>query len=193
MSKLRYAGIGSRKTPEDILHMMTEFAFDFADDAILCSGGCAGADKAFELGVALATEFYPHPMREFAEIYWPWPDYGAVQDDLEWGWLLPILDDPISEAYEVAERFHPAWHACKQGARRLHARNAHIILGEDLSNPVDLVLCWTPDGSLDGSGSRSGGTGQALRMAADWDIEVRNLQEFSDWAETKLAMEALFA
>ena len=27
------------------------------------------------------------------------------------------------------------------------------------------MLCWTPDGTRDGRGPRSGGTGQALRVA----------------------------
>lgn len=192
MSKLRYAGIGSRETPGDILTMMTEFAFDFANDAILCSGGCKGADKAFEFGVAQAMEFHAWPeLQDFAEIYWPWKNYGEGESD--WGWIAPTRIDSIPEAYDLAEQFHPAWHACKRGARSLHARNAHIIMGDDLKSPVDFVLCWTPDGSLDGTGPKSGGTGQALRMATHFGIEVRNLQRDSDYEATKSAMEELFA
>lgn len=45
-----------------------------------------------------------------------------------------------------------------------------------LDDPAAFVLCWTPDGSLDGTGSDTGGTGQALRIAAAYDVPVFNLQ-----------------
>jgi hypothetical protein len=37
------------------------------------------------------------------------------------------------------------------------------------------VLGWTPDASLDGSARASGGTAQALRVAAGYRIAVFNL------------------
>ena len=37
------------------------------------------------------------------------------------------------------------------------------------------MLCWTPDASLDGAARASGGTGQALRLAAGHGIAVFNL------------------
>jgi hypothetical protein len=75
------------------------------------------------------------------------------------------------EAMELASRFHPAWDRCNATSRRLLARNGMIILGEDLVSPVRFVLCWTPDGRA------SGGTGQALRIAADRAIPIFNLHD----------------
>jgi hypothetical protein len=49
------------------------------------------------------------------------------------------------------------------------------VLGADLTSPARFVLCWTPDGSLDGRGRRVGGTGQALRIAHHHGIGVINL------------------
>ena len=66
----------------------------------------------------------------------------------------------------MAAEFHPNWSACKQGARRLHARNCHQILGLDLKTPVDFVVCYTPNAN------RSGGTGQALRIAERLNIPI---------------------
>lgn len=77
-----------------------------------------------------------------------------------------------------AESFHPKWSACDHGARLLHARNSLILLGDDLGSPVDFVLCWTKDGKA------TGGTGQGLRIAKDWNIPVFNMY-FRDW-ETDL-------
>lgn len=51
----------------------------------------------------------------------------------------------------------------------LHARNMHIILGANLDSPVEIVICWTKDGL------RSGGTGQALRLAESRDIPIYDL------------------
>jgi hypothetical protein len=67
-----------------------------------------------------------------------------------------------------AARFHPAWDKCSPYAKRLHARNSAIMLGHDLGTPVNFVLCWTKDGGA------TGGTGQALRIAAALGIPVFN-------------------
>lgn len=173
MPKIKYAGIGSRQTPDEILDTMCSFAFGFADEAILRSGGCLGADKAFEHGVYQAMQFYPDPyIYDFAEFYWPWEGYGE-QGFVQAGY--PKLSSPSDEAFDIAAQYHPSWKYLKQGAKKLHARNSHILLGENLDDPVDFVICWTKDGKA------SGGTGQALRIAEDLKIEVYNLQDKNDW------------
>ena len=53
--------------------------------------------------------------------------------------------------------------------------NAHIVLGVALDDPVHLLICWTIDGKVDGRSRRSGGTGQALRIAAAYDVAAINL------------------
>jgi len=78
-------------------------------------------------------------------------------------------------AYRVAARFHPRWRGLAPRQRALLARDAHEVLGADLATPVRLVLCWTADGSLDGRGLLSDGTGQALRIAHAHRIPVLNL------------------
>jgi hypothetical protein len=69
----------------------------------------------------------------------------------------------------IAMLFHPNWQACNEFARTAHARNTAIILGERCDKPVDCVICWTPGGAI------AGGTGQALRIAAGYNIPVFNL------------------
>lgn len=164
--KTKYAGIGSRETPEDILELMCSFAFDHASDHILRSGGALGADKAFERGVAEQMAFDPDSeVFDYAEIYWPWKGYG----DQGWGYLIPRLEEPTPEAFEIAREFHGGWHRMGQGGHKLHARNSHIVLGPELDDPVEFIVCYTKDGKL------KGGTAQALRIAKAYDIEVHNL------------------
>ena len=80
--------------------------------------------------------------------------------------LRPSLTPaPISRA-----RHHPAWDRCSQAVRKLHARNAGILLGARLHRPVDAVVCWTCDG-----GAVTGGTGMGIRIAGAHGIPVLNL------------------
>lgn len=76
--------------------------------------------------------------------------------------------DTTDEALELSSKFHPNWGACSDYAKKLHGRNAMIVLGKDLKTPVDFIVCWTKDGKI------SGGTGQALRIAEFYNIKVYN-------------------
>lgn len=175
-----YTGIGSRSTPSDICELMTQIARSFAGAGlILRSGHAEGADQAFELGA-----------QGKAEIYLPWNGFNNL-DDGEWIGDGPIVfSNPWQKAYDIAAIFHPAWKRCGTGARSLHARNVHQVLGRDLDHPIlsSGVVCWTPDGSLDGQGPRCGGTGQALRIASAYGVHVTNLArpEHREMAESWL-------
>lgn len=137
---MKYAGIGSRETPHEVLGQIEYIAQNLAEEGhTLRSGGAKGADLAFEEGCGDGK----------SEIF--------------------RAEDCTPEAMELSAKFHPNWDACKQYARKLHGRNALIILGRDLNDPVDIVICWTKDGKL------QGGTAQALRIAAAYDIPVYNL------------------
>lgn len=155
-----YAGVGSRKTPNDILATM-EAAAEALDHLgwTLRSGHAPGADQAFERGAG-----------RHAEVYLPWPsfEYHGWVGDLEADY---ILDRPTMAAYDVAAQVHPAWDKLKPGARHLHARNAHQVLGADLRTPVRFLLCWTPGGKV------IGGTATAIRIAHRNGIDVRNLAD----------------
>jgi hypothetical protein len=127
-------------------------------------GGLAalGADSAFEHG-ALSIS----------------PDvrlYTADSDIPDW-------------AFTQAAQFHPAWDRCSDYARRLHARNSLILFGvngpddPEPRNRVSHIICWTPNAAI------TGGTGQALRLAAHFSSPVRNLADPAtlDRARTWLA------
>jgi hypothetical protein len=155
-----YTGIGARITPPSALAVMRALAHDLALAGwTLRTGGAAGADAAFLSG-ALAAD-------GGCEIYTPWSGFG--------GFGNATLERPTTAALRLAAEHHPAWSRCSAAARALHARNSHEVLGESLDDPSRFVVCWTPDGSLNGAGHASGGTGQALRIAAAARIPVFNL------------------
>ena len=164
-----YAGIGSRETPLTICAEMTQIAeqldlFGFT----LRSGGADGADTAFENGVLL----------EAPQVFIPWKGFNSRK-----GILVP---DAVSlEAAKIASKFHPNWERLTYGARKLHTRNVAQVLGSDLKTPCDFVICWTKDGKA------SGGTGQALRIAAAYNVKIYNLFNPKDRQALYALMETL--
>lgn len=155
-----YAGIGSRKTPANILALMTRLAGALmADGWILRSGGAPGADEAFRAGCT-------NPLLH--EIYLPGESFNGHTSDLTGFYAGPECRG-WPEAQESVDKCHPNPAALNDFARALMARNALQVLGRDCRQPVGMVVCWTLGGQV------AGGTGQALRIAADYNIPVRNL------------------
>jgi hypothetical protein len=149
----KYAGIGSRETPGPVLIRMQNIAYRLAeDDYILRTGGANGADTAFEIGCRNAGGDI--------ELYLPHKSFNGRKEG-----YYP----PSAKAFEMAEMFHPKWNGLSPTAKLLIARNGHQVLGLNMDDPVDFVVCWTEDGLA------SGGTGQALRIAAAMMIPVYNL------------------
>lgn len=150
-----YAGVGTRESWSEAETRMREAGQRL--DALgfrLRSGGAKGSDTVWE---SCAVKVEP-------EIYLPWEGFRGHSSPLH---------PPSPRAYEIAETFHPRWDRCDAKARALHARNSHQVLGQDCESPVDFVCCLTTDGTA------SGGTGQAMRIAAAHRIPV-----FNFWSPT---------
>lgn len=151
-----YAGVGARATPKPVLADMTKLAGSLARTGWhLMSGGALGADTAFAHGAPAGRK----------TIYLPWPGYNQhVGPDCR-----ILSSDELAGCLDLASRMHPAWRRCAASVRKLHARNAAILLGPALDKPVKAVVCWTEGGAI------TGGTGMALRIAAAYRIPVLNL------------------
>lgn len=118
-----YAGIGARKTPDNILTIMRGLGFYLAQHGLMLRSGRqpVGADAAFEFGCKIANGQ--------SELFAPQPNYA---------WMAH------------AEKHHPAWNKCDQYARERHARNSAVMLGFHLDTPVKFVACWTANGAAVG-------------------------------------------
>jgi hypothetical protein len=166
--ELVYVGIGSRETPPTALESIEALARRLARGGwTLRTGMSPGADQAFYRG-ALAGGGR-------VELYLPEPGFQAHARCPREGTGVYAMSEPSAVANALAARFHPNWSALSGEELRLRARDVHQVLGGDLASPADLVLCWTQDGSVDGTGPSVGGTGQALRIAAHHGIAVLNL------------------
>lgn len=163
-----YAGIGSRSTPEDTKDKMTKIAKSLSKEGYaLYSGGATGADTAFEQGAGNKLIFYPNDK-----------DYRVFYTD---GVKNYDYDSALwKQAEEKVKEIHPNPSALGKGAWKFHTRNIFQVLGSDLQNPVDFVVCWTPDGEEDGK--KAGGTRTAIKLARKEGIPVCNLA-VEDWEE----------
>lgn len=158
---LFYAGIGSRRTPPDVLEYMRHIAGRLAMRGyVLRSGAADGADAAFEAGCEAA--------KGKSEIWLPWKGFNKHADT---GFY------PTELHAQMAEQVHPAWDRLSRGPRALHSRNVGQVLGQTIDTPVSFVLCWTPDG-CESEATRTrdtGGTGTAIVLASRRGVPVFNL------------------
>jgi hypothetical protein len=163
-----YAGIGSRETPAVVLEAMAAAATRLAQGGwTMRTGLSPGADQAFYEGALDG--------RGRVELYLPCAEFQSRARSSKEGPDVRVLAEPTEAAYSLAAGFQPGWAALCPRVRRLRARDIHQVLGGDLCTPAALVVCWTPDGSLDGSDRRAGGTGQTLRVAHRHGVPVLNL------------------
>lgn len=112
-----YAGIGSRKTPPEILKIMRLVGELMAEnDWVLRSGAAKGADLAFEEGC--------DKVKGAKEIFLPWKGYNENKSPL-------FLDgSPCNKV--------------KKDAFALAEKYRFQVLGIDLATPIQLIVCWTP-------------------------------------------------
>lgn len=159
MNRKYYTGVGSRKTPQQILDLMCEIAkYLQSQGYTLRSGGAGGADKAFENGAGLDKHIF-------------------------------YAKDSTPQAEAIAARFHPAWNRCSMFAKRLHGRNSFQVLGPELNVPSEFLICWTPDGCKNHVDRtiHTGGTGTAISIADANNVSVYNLAVNNDklyWEST---------
>lgn len=172
---MRVALIGSRQLEQkeeyfkdiklchDVCMRLAQLGVTFTSG--LCELGMDGiAQKAYsqavDLGLASESQF---------EVYVA-DQYNIRRSTLPRKHLAIIRNkDLISETERIASEVHPAWDKCNEWARGMHSRNCHQILGYDLQSPVDAVICWTPNGNI------QGGTATAIRIALKYNIPVFNL------------------
>lgn len=154
-SALILTGIGSRKTPPDVLDDMERIGAWCRDwNVPVRSGHAEGADWAFERGA-----------QELCIAYLPWRRFN---DHLR-SRARKVVFTPSEEVTEIVRSVHPAPDKLSAGAWKLHGRNVYQILGTRLTKPSTVVVCWTPGGKL------VGGTASALALAALKGIAIYNL------------------
>lgn len=150
-----YTGIGSRQTPLWCIKYFEKIGKLFGIKGwVLRSGGAIGADAAFERGC--------NKVNGLKEIFVP-----------EFNPRIPhgIIPNKTKQLYKIAnEAFEPRigreLNTCKKYTQNLMMRNVCQILGLDLNNPSNFVICWTE------GGTGKGGTGQAIETAKNYNVPI---------------------
>jgi hypothetical protein len=168
--------IGSRKTPPNMLTLITQIASWLAQQGYYIRTGAAdGADWASLLGA-----------KDKTILYLPWEVYQA--DKLNYLYKHENLNfkigctSPTNDAIALAEKYHPSHGNWTLGVAKLMGRNMHIISGINLDKPVEFVIYWAEE--VDSH--VYGGTGQGIRYARDLGIPVCNLYFEDTFEKVKL-------
>ncbi len=153
------AGIGARKTPTNVLRLMTKVGEWAAREGhTVRSGHAPGADYAFECGA-----------KDNTVIYLPWYGFNSCMPKMTKQVVVyeEIENSTRARAMASVTKFHPASRNLKQSVKILMARNYFQVFGHGiLEQQVRFVFCWTP------GGRGGGGTGQAIRIAKHHGIKV---------------------
>lgn len=161
--KLRFAGIGPRKTPAHVLAQMTEIGRIFAQAGwVGVSGFANGADQAWMAAV---------PQKQ-QEIWLPWWTYNDAREyeDIEGRFHKVSMSNEI---HAVARNCYKGdWEKLTGGAKLLFTRNVAIMARDTLDTPVNLVAYWQDPKDIDNA---FGGTNHALRVAAAAGIPSFNI------------------
>lgn len=145
-----YAGIGSRKAPEEALNEAIRIGRVMAEKCwVLRSGGAKGMDSAFEAGAECLKDSGKDILRPKDVLPW-------AEEELKKCLPSYLSEDGLAHL--------------KPYVRGLLARDMQQILGKSGDRPVEFVVCWTPAGEDDG------GTGYAIRCAKRHGIPVYNLK-----------------
>lgn len=170
-----YTGIGSRKTPQEILSLMRQLGTSLAENGwTLRSGAAEGADTAFMQGWlkwagAHRDEAEENPL---AEIYLPWENFCGQTSKMI-GNVIVQSPHKLEKAEEIVSKIHPYWDNCGPAARVLHTRNVFQVLGAKLNEPSKFVLYWAPEKN----GVVQGGTATAVHLARSKGITTYNLMD----------------
>lgn len=165
-----YTGIGSRDISSHIVELLRQIGTTLAQAGYtLRSGGASGADTAFEEGC--------NSVEGKKEIYLPWSKFNGRDENNEGYYCTRNTHyEEYKLAKEIASQTHPAWDTLKDGAKMLHTRNCHQVLGLDLKTPSAFVVCYS-EANVGKAPNFVRGTGQALRLAAAHKVATYNLAD----------------
>jgi ribA/ribD-fused uncharacterized protein len=177
-----YAGIGSRKINKKDAYFQILTGFCMALSGYRVNTGAAdGSDTNFEYGAKLACDLLKKNTRfakqlddysKVVQVFLPWDRFNGRETAP--GYIA--VENPDAEL--ITAKYHKNWEYLKDPVRKMMSRNAMQVLGIDLFHKVKCVICETPDGAYTGemTTDKTGGTGQAIRIADDKGVKVFNIK-----------------
>lgn len=194
-TKSSFAGIGTSRTTEKECRQLSLISLCMVLSGHRVLSGCAHcSDHAFEFGAKVAYDFIhsrddsdlPKDYTKVFTGFLPWQGFNLRPNTSEY----PKLD--LTNALHLTAKYHPVFDKLTDPIKRLMARNAMQVLGQELNSKVSCIICSTSDGANAANkiSSKTGGTGQALRIAHDYGVPIYNNQNpedktrLSTWVES---------
>ena len=156
---MKFALVGSRETPDEPYKTICKYLAK-AGHSMTSGSAPLGADM-------LAEQAFYEEGNTNCEIFIPWWKFGEGHP-LRQCHIVPTTNT-WNERVAIIKEIHPAFNRLTQGALKLHCRNVNQVLGANLDEPVDAVICWTKHGSI------TGGTATAIKVALKYGIPVFNI------------------
>lgn len=154
--QILYTGIGAREAPKEVLSMIEKIGGHMARKGyVLRSGGAEGSSTIFEKGCDEAGGT--------KQIYLPWRGFNGNNSPL---YTIP------DRAFDIVKGLNPAWSTQSDSAKKLQARYAMTMLGQQVKEPSACVLCYTS------GGKQKGGTGFAIKIAQKYNIPIFDIGAF---------------
>lgn len=163
-----YACTANDDAPQEIKDKFIEIVKMLENNGYtLRTGGMEGVEEIVENSVTKK------------EVHLPWRDFAGKQSRFTFN---------TDRAYAIAKKYHPTFDGLSKGVKCFLAKNARLILGNNMTSPALFLLTWTEDGATSSRDrtARTGFAGHPIAIAAGIGIPVINLAR-SD-AEQKLNM-----
>lgn len=163
------------------------------------SGAANGTDTSSEFGAKLAHDLLCKKLNlnktgyaDVMKIFLPWNGFSGRFIEPKNGY---IGDNPANEQFaaQIAQNHYVPWPHSPDPVKKLMTRNVYQVLDNDLTSHVKFVIAYTSDGVTDGlkTTTKTGGTGQAIRVATTYGVPVFNLGNEKDekrllsWVESE--------
>jgi len=104
------------------------------------------------------------------EMYLPWKSFNTT--------INAKMPKPNEKAYHAAAYYHKAFKKLPNTVRAIISRDVHVLLGENVDNPIKLLLCYSPDGAesiKDIDYKKTGNISFSITIADTLDIPIFNL------------------
>jgi len=160
-----YTGIGNRDIPVEYQERIKSIAKALSDKGYtLRSGGANGSDTCFEQEAGNRTE-----------IYLPWKGFNKSTS---------MLFNQSNACNVLASLHHNKYNELKDGVKKLISRNMQQVLGSNLNQESDFLVCYTEDGCNTHKKIifKTGGTATAISLASIIGIPIYNIRNKTDYA-----------
>ena len=109
-----------------------------------------------------------------SEYYLPWKSYNKNV-------VKPVLRYPTELGYQYAFSNHKAFPKLPATVRAILASNVHVLLGKECTDPLDLIIVYSPKGdeviNKDTDYKQAGNTVFPIKIASSCNIPVFNIQK----------------